>query len=247
MTTQLAEKNQELAEKLSGLKQVKSPQELLQGLKSQERVDKLLLVLLDCSGSMGDRLKDSSNQIQPFQTTSNQSSPSHAKPYQTKLQIAWKVLQQQLTPNLLGWTYGVVAFGEDIRWEVTPTTNTQALITRDTPVPRGFTPMGKALQFAWSWVRTNVKQARFIMLTDGQANDMPKEQILEKARDNAGIPIDCVGIGHGTFDYDKEFLEKLSSITGGVFYEVDTVKLLADTIKRLSPNERPLLGIVREE
>jgi len=49
------------------------------------------------------------------------------------------------------------------------------------------------------------------------------------------------------FDYDPEFLKSLSSITGGMFCETDTVKLLADTIKQLSPAERPLLGTITKE
>ena len=225
MTTEVTTKNQELVEKLSGLRRVKTAKELLHDLKTIEKADKLLLVLLDCSDSMADRIES-----------------------MRKIDVAWKTFQEELMPNMSGWTYGVILFqGWDVRWEVMPTTNTKALSNIvSAPIPRGSTPMGKALQFAWSWARSNAKQARFILLTDGQGNDMPKEAILEMARANLSIPIDTVGIGSGLFDYDPEFLKTLSSITGGMFVEVNTVKLLSDTIKKLSPSERPLLGTVEK-
>ena len=106
--------------------------------------------------------------------------------------------------------------------------------------------MGEALKTAWLWTIENAKQARFILLTDGMPTDMTREEILNMAKEHPNIPIDTVGIGSGTFSYDPEFLKNLSRITGGMFSEAGSVKMLAETIKKLSPAERPLLGTVKE-
>jgi len=246
MTTYLTKNNQELTEKLTGLKEAKSTQELLQGLKAKERVDKVLLILLDCSGSMSESIHTMPSQSIPHQTRPLQPAPNQSDPNQSKIEVAWYVFQTQLMPNMAGWTYGVLLFGEGVYWEVMPTVDTKALVSRNAPAPMGSTPMGKALQQAWSWVQGNARQARFIVLSDGQPNDMSKEAILEMAKGNASIPIDTIGIGSGSWDYDPMFLQNLSNITGGIFTEASSVQLLADTIKKLSPIERPLLGTVKE-
>lgn len=222
MTTELLTQNKELAERLSELKTTKSPKDLLQGLKQQERIDKILVILLDTSSSMGDHMETMS-----------------------KIDISWRVFQEELIPSMMGWTYGVVMFGDDAWWDILPTNDTRALSMHQ-PHACGSTAMGKALQIAWAWVKSYANQARFILLTDGQANDMRKEDILGMAKMNSSIPIDTIGIGKGGYDYDPEFLKGLSTITGGVFAEVDSIKLLSESIKKLSPSERPLLGTVRE-
>jgi len=220
MGKEVVKQNAELTKKLSLLKTKPSLETTLHGLRVQEKADKLLLVLLDTSGSM----------IECMET-------------QCKIEVAWEIFKTQLMPNMAGWSYGILAFNDDIYWIVMPSTNTKALTT--VPSPVGCTFMGRALNFAWNWVRDNAKSARFILLTDGQANDMPKEQILNMAKENSNIPIDTVGIGEGTFDYDPIFLQALSSITGGIFSAASSVKLLADAIKKLSPQNRPLLGTVK--
>ena len=218
MTTELTNKGL-----LAELEQRPSVRDLLNGIKIQERLDKVLVILLDCSGSMSAQMDG-----------------------QRKLDISWQVFKSELMPNMAGWTYGVVKFEDDAYWEVLPSQDIQALLSKGTPRLGGSTAMGKGLTIAWNWVKQNAKQARFIMLTDGLPTDIPKQDILELARKSSSIPIDTVGIGSGTFSYDPIFLAELSSVTGGLFVEVGTVKLLADTIKRLSPAERPLLGPVKE-
>jgi len=213
--------NKDLTEKITGLKTSPSLETALSGLRETEPIDKLLLVLIDKSGSMGGIMETL-----------------------PKIDIAWQVFKDELMPNMTNWTFGILAFDDFVTWIVMPTTNTKALTT--VPVLGGSTHMGEALQFAWNWVRSNAKSARFILLTDGMANDMPKEQIISMAKENKSIPIDTVGIGQGTFDYDPDFLQNLSSITGGIFSAARSVRLLADTIKKLSPQERPLLGTVKE-
>ena len=220
MTTNLIEHNKGL---LTELKQRPSVKDLLDGIKIQERLDKVLVILLDCSGSMSSQMEG-----------------------QRKLDVSWQVFKDELMPNMQGWTYGVVRFEDDAYWEVLPSQDIQALLSQGTPRLGGQTSMGKGLIIAWDWVEHNARQARFIMLTDGLPTDMTQLGILELARKNSSIPIDTVGIGTGTHSYDPVFLVALSSITGGLFVEAGTVKLLADTIKKLSPAERPLLGPVKE-
>jgi len=220
MTTQIAE-TKELDEKLSTLKPKDSLDTLVKGLRKIELTDKILLVLIDSSDSMAS----------PMET-------------QTKIQTAWRLLKDQLAPNLSGWTYGILKFGKDVEWVVMPCSDIRALTLSQTPTTFGGTSMGNALVFSWSWVKSNAKQTRFIMLTDGQANDMPKPSILELAKQNNSIIIDTVGIGQGTWDYDPIFLRQLSNITGGIFCETNTVEMLANTIKSLSPAQRPMIGPV---
>ena len=221
MTTELARKN--LTTKLAGLKQAPSTKSFLQELKAQERIDKVLLILLDTSGSMMDSMGND-----------------------RKIDVAWKIFQTQLLPNMSGWSYGIIGFGDSAYWEMYPTGSTTALALKS-PIASGLTAMGQALELAWSWVKGHAKEARFILLSDGEPNDMSKEQILERVSQNRSIPIDVVGIGSPNgFSYDPNFLRQISTITGGMFSEADNIRLLADTIKKLSPVERRLLGKVQE-
>ena len=214
------------SDKLSKLRPKKSAKELLKGAMATEKIDKALIVLLDSSGSMTESMETSS-----------------------KIDVAWRILKDELMPNMSGWTYGVILFqGSGVRWEVYPCQNTMALLIIDTPRASGGTPMGEALRRAWSWVQVNAKQARFILLSDGRPTDNTPTEILEYAQGNKSIPIDTVGIGAGIglgkYSYDKEFLQALSLITGGTFVEAGSIKELANNILELSPMNRPLLGTV---
>ena len=212
---------QETLDKLNGLKQVKSTNDLLQGLKQQERLDKALIVMLDLSSSMSDRMDMT-----------------------TKIDIAWRVFHNQLMPNMAGWAYGILGFSDIERWLASPSRSTQ--LSNQVPYANGSTSMGRALEFAWRWIKDNVSQCRIVLLSDGMPTDMSTETILNLARDNASIPIDTVGIGSGDWGYDPEFLRMLSEITGGVFSQAGSVAQLVDTVMRLSPEARPLLGTVKE-
>ena len=215
------QRSEQMAKVLNGLDKKPNLKDVLEGVKPQEKVDKILVVLLDSSGSMAMLMEDMS-----------------------KMETAWTVLKNELMPNMQGWTYGIVIFENDAYWSILPCQDTTALISRHVPHPAGSTSMGKALQVAWSWVRSNARQARFAMLTDGQPTDMDKGSILQMAKQNSSIPIDTVGIGAGTYDYDPAFLQELSRITGGMFVEAGSVRMLANTILELAPTNRPLLGPV---
>lgn len=220
MSSQITTKD--VVERVSSLKKKPSLETMLEGLKEQERLEKVLVVLIDTSSSMLGQMETSS-----------------------KIEVAWRVFNQELMPNMAGWSYGILSFNDYINWLVWPGSNAKTLDS--VPPTCGSTHMGEALKTAWIWVKGNATSARFILLTDGQANYMPKEIILSLARENTNIPIDTVGIGQGTGEYDPEFLKQLSAITGGMFSAADSVKLLATTIKKLSPKERPLLGTVNKE
>ena len=204
---------------LGNLRQVNSTKSLLKDLKSPEKVDKLLLILLDTSGSMAEAMGNSS-----------------------KISVAWKVFHDKLLPNMAGWSYGIIRFGDSAQWESHPTSNTTAL-KRMTPHAAGMTALGQALKIAWEWSRSYAKEARFIVLSDGRPNDMNPDDIINMVMECNSIPIDTVGIGSGSSSsYDPIFLRTISELTRGIFSEANSVQLLSDTIKKLSPAERPLLG-----
>jgi len=221
MTNAIAERNANVTRVLSGLVPKKDMTTLLEGVQKVERLDKVLLVLLDGSGSMMDIMDGD-----------------------TKIRLAWRVFQQELMPNMAGWAYGVILFNSKVDWIIQPQVSTTALVSTLPPRAGGTTAMGGALQLAWYWVKTHAKEARFILLSDGLPTDLAKDHIIELASNNRNIPVDCVGIGKGQNSYDPVFLRNLSKTTGGVFTEVHSVKVLANTIHQLSPTNRPLLGTV---
>jgi Mg-chelatase subunit ChlD len=220
MTTEIAKKD--MLKKLEGLRTVSSVASSLDGLRPKERVDKALIILMDISDSMG----------------SNMGS-------QRKIDVLWDVLHSQLLPNMSGWTFGIIKFGDSSYWEIFPTNRTNAVALRS-PNLSGMTSMGSALKMSWEWIRSSANEARIILLSDGEPNDMPKDVILNCAREVRNIPIDTVGIGSATSSYDPTFLRELSRITGGTFSEAGSSIYLAETIKKLSPANRPLLGTVKK-
>lgn len=209
-----------IRDKLSSLKEGITQSSFLNSLKNKEKIDKLLVVMLDCSYSMGDKMDDNS-----------------------KIDTAWKVFQDKLEPNLNGWKYGILCFGNDTNWFIFPT-ESPTLTNNIGPSLCGATSLGLGLRTAWSYIKENAVGSRIILLTDGEPTDMPKSQIVVMAENNCSIPIDTVAIGEGT-NYDPAFLRQLSKVTGGIFCEATTVNKLLDIITKLSPINRPLLGVVR--
>jgi hypothetical protein len=207
-----------------GLKPKKSLKDMLHGVTVQEKLDKVLVVLLDGSGSMWEIFGPDS-----------------------KINMAWKILRSELMPNLTGWNYGVLLFhgDQDCDWMIYPY-NMKAGLTITAPMADGSTPMMEGLNTSWRWVKEHASNARFIMLSDGEPTDSSKDEILDMAKLNKTIPIDTVGIGTRSSygGYDPTFLRKLSEITGGMFVEAYSVKVLSDTILTLAPSNRPLLGPV---
>jgi len=184
-----------VSEKLKPLKR--------QGLKPAPRIEKALVVLLDVSGSMGDRITLR----------------------ETKLQVAWKSFKQVLQKHLAGWHLGILLFGtyegDGVQWHLPPTSTVELDALRE-PEPQDETPMLPALRMAWEWLRRRAEGGRIILLTDGLPNRGGyQEEILDEAPKH-GVPVDCIGFKSMDFaGYDKNFLEKLSSATGGIFTEAE--------------------------
>ena len=204
-------------------------------VKSVERIDKILIILLDCSGRMSDQFG------------------AH-----NKITVSWDVLQNQLAPNMAGWHYGIINFPSNsddpychydkLGWFIDPTDDTRIIRRKSKPQPRGATPMKAGLNMAWNWITEGAKKARFVVLTDGCPTD-GRDKILELATVHKNIPIDTVGIGEkkGLYSaYDEEFLRQLSLITGGTFCHAGDAIVLGQAIKQLSPTQRPLLGMVAD-
>ncbi len=207
---------------LEGLTSRKPLSEVLNGVKGSERLEKVLIVILDKSGSMSGSMESG-----------------------TKMTIAWNILKNELMPNMIGWSYGLLIFGgwDNVDWKIYPCSDTNALTVVNEPLPDGGTPMLHALETAWSWSQQHCKAARFILMSDG-CPDSSTNGILYIANEHKNIPIDTIGIGYQSFEYDPIFLRQLSSITGGMFSEAGTVKQLANTILSLSPKNRLLLGTI---
>ena len=207
-----------------GLKPKKSLKDMLHGVTVQEKLEKVLIVLLDGSGSMCGLFGPDS-----------------------KINMAWKILRSELMPNLTGWNYGVLLFhgDQDCDWMIYPY-NAKSGLAITAPMADGSTPMTEGLETAWRWVKEHASNARFIMLSDGEP-DGSKDEILDLVKFNKSIPIDTVAIGtnKGYDSYDPEFLRKISELTGGIFVEAYSVKALTDTILTLAPSNRPLLGPVQ--
>ena len=193
-------------------------------LKLEEPPDKVLIVLLDCSGSMFDIYNSG----------------------KTKLDAVWNALQNELSPRMAGWGYGIILFSDTAEWAVQPTVNINKLKIMTQPRIRGGTSIKLGLASCWDWIKQYKANSRIILMSDGVPTDAPPDLILALAEQNKTIPIDTVGVGNHTVpgSYDPLFLQTLSRITGGIYCEIATVKELALTVKQLSPEERPLLGRV---
>lgn len=189
------------------------------------KVDRALVVALDVSGSMSGTMDTG----------------------ESKLHVAWESFRNELQPRLSGWYLGILAFGTEerngVQWQLPPTNEVELSFLRE-PMPQGSTPLLPALHQAWDWLKRRALKGRIIVISDGLPNQGggPDEVLNEAPRH--GVPIDCVGIGKGesAFSYDPVFLKRLAELTGGCFTEVSEVEKLAETIKALSPVERPLLG-----
>ena len=108
--------------------------------------------------------------------------------------------------------------------------------------------MGQALDVAYAWLKDHSKQARIILISDGEPNDTPKNMILQTVKENNTLPIDCIGVGTAnTHSYDPDFLRKICNITGGIFTEIGTTEQLCHALVYLSPINRPMLGTVSKE
>jgi uncharacterized protein YegL len=221
--------NLTVTQMLDGLKKTKDPTEALSKISKSLTVqtDKVLLILIDVSGSMSESLGKGT----------------------TKIQALWQAMQKDLAPKLSGWTYGVIAFGDfavGVKWLIGPTDKPEKILIMKQPSADGSTPMKGALQMAWDWSKINAQKVRFILITDGFPTDCRTDgDILSLCFANKTIPIDTIGVGSNKQNYDEKFLRKICEITGGVFSKVNSVNTLTDTLVMLSPEKRLLLGTTK--
>lgn len=204
-------------EAVKGLKSISRP-----NLTPVPKIDAVLVVLLDASGSMIERMDTG----------------------ESKLHAAWRTFVDVLADKLQDWHLGIIAFGgiEDVDWVLTPTSQAQ-LRSLQEPAPGSVTPMLPALQEAWRWLKRRAEKGRIILISDGLPNHGGSpDEVLEEAPKH-GVIIDTIGCPSSrTLSYSREFLETLSRITGGQFREIHNAGELATSIEKLSPKERPLLG-----
>jgi len=211
-----------LSEILKGIRKVGQPENDVDININVNSNNGVLIVLLDTSSSMAAR----------FETS-------------TRIDTATSVLRSQLIPNMLNWKYGIIKFGGEPKWYVNikDAKNNSSLLVG--AVAHGSTYLMSGLRMAWNWIKNQDKGVRIILISDGEPTDASKEMILELSKINSSIPIDTVGIGDNKmlYGYDPVFLRELSRITGGIFCEAHSIKQLSNVIFKLSPAERPLLGI----
>jgi len=153
------------------------------------------------------------------------------------VQVAWKSFKQVLQKHLAGWHLGILLFGtyegDGVQWHLPPTSTVELDALRE-PEAQDETPMLPALRMAWEWLRRRAEGGRIILLTDGLPNRGGyQEEILDEAPKHS-VPIDCIGFKSMDFaGYDKDFLRKLSSATGGIFTEAERAEeLLAGVLRR---------------
>ena len=213
-----------LNEVLKGLRNINGKKPDIEVSVNQSAGEGVLIVLLDTSSSMSGR----------FETS-------------TKIMTANNVVNTQLLPNILNWKFGIIKFGSIATWYIAPENPKKGLMINTTAI--GGTSMMAGLRMSWDWILRQDKGCRIILISDGEPTDASKQVILEAAIMNRNVPIDTVGVGENRLysGYDPAFLRELSRITGGVFCEAHTVKMLSQTIFKLSPKERPLLGVERKE
>lgn len=89
--------------------------------------------------------------------------------------------------------------------------------------------------------------ARIVLCTDGEPNaGYSKDQILDLTRmiGEAGIVIDCVGVGDGGYnnDYDEDFLRQVAKNGAGEFFPVTDQTSLVNFFMTSVIERRALLG-----
>jgi len=193
-------------------------------LRPVERRERCLVVALDVSGSMEEPMENG----------------------QPKLHVAWEAFKSELAPRLSGWELGILIFGtiegDGTQWKLPPTSKVELDMVTE-PRPQGSTPLLPALKSAWDWLRRHAEERRIIIISDGMPNQGGgPEDVLRWAREHDRVPIDTVGVGTGSMlGFDPRFLWQLAGITGGAYRGVRDAGELAETVKALSPANRPML------
>jgi Mg-chelatase subunit ChlD len=175
-----------------------------------------IALLLDTSGSMASR--DSENE----------------KPKIELLKIAVERFIQ--TCNLSDTSIAIGTFGETSEIRTILNCDFSFLLLQTQILEaQGGTPMGEAMR----WSIGNLPLTRAVLVSDGEATD--GEESIKQAEffKKAGIPCDCVHIGHSSDGEDR--LRTICEITGGVYLKFKNVNSLTEGLKYLTPRFRALL------
>ena len=187
--------------------------------KPAQRLESLLVVALDCSGSMAANLRGS--QV-------------------SKIGAAWSALVSTLEAYGGRSLIRVVTFGspERCKWVMPPTQPNQ-LRTYGQPEADGSTPMLWALKEGLGFLQRRAERGRLVLISDGSPDESP-DSIIDYVSE-AGIVVDTIGIPAEKFGtYDPVLLATIARATGGLFYEVGSVHRLVDTLVALAPTNKPM-------
>jgi uncharacterized protein YegL len=124
----------------------------------------------------------------------------------------------------------IESFPEQIRIELTDDKTKLWFMTMGLKADGG-TPMVNAMEYCLK----NYSATRAIIISDGQPNDEPGEELLTQYKRNE-IAIDTVHIG--SFTGGEDCLKRISEATGGLFVKFKDVKQFANAFAYLLPETR---------
>lgn len=208
---------------LDGLKKPRSVEQALANTtKVVRECDKALIIAVDTSGSMGSEFANGKSRID----------------------VLWDIVKNELPQRMQGYTFGVIAFGLDtmnsVNFVIYPTNDARTLASATRIEALGSTPMLGGLNMAWDWISNHAKQARIILISDGQPTDANESTILSNCMRMCNIPIDTIALS----TEGEDILRKISNATNGIFSRPGNINVLTDTIIKLSPEKRLLLGTI---
>jgi len=190
-----------------------------------------IMVVLDASGSMGGQIED-----------------------RAKIEIAREAIADFLAGADPNADIGLVAYGhrrkgdcDDIEVLSDPTGDRAALHDRvHSLVPRGKTPLSKAVRIAAETLRFEEEAASVILITDGLENCGGDPCALGGELEELGVDFVCHVVGFDVRGLATEDLECLARETGGLFVTADDVEQLTGALESLAEESmEPSSVIVR--
>jgi Mg-chelatase subunit ChlD len=178
---------------------------------SRRQLEEIVIILVDCSGSMSEHCQDGRQKIQAVR---------ESIPY---LQARGSYVE-----------YGMIGFGDDARPIQNPISNFNAiLIQLDMLDPAGMTNIPGALKVGLSmFEERTVEKKRMILLSDGDNNcDRGYMDESIQACVDQKVIVDCIAFGDNA---NINLLKSISTRTGGVFQKVDSPMQLEEAYKKLN-------------
>lgn len=124
----------------------------------------------------------------------------------------------------------IESFPEQIRIELTDDKTRLWFMTMGLKADGG-TPMTDAMEYCLK----NYKATRAIIISDGQPNDEPGEELLTQYKRNE-IPVDTVHVGLSNMGEDC--LKRIAEVTGGIYVKFKDVKQFSTAFAFLLPATR---------